>query len=233
MSALCRPRGWAIMGMAVTVLVLLVQGAWGQDTQPASPAAIAEKAQAGVEATQTAINTVWTLLAAFLVFFMQAGFAMVETGFTRAKNAANIMMKNLMDFSFGSIAFFVVGYGLMFGASNGGFFGTDKFLLAHADVATGDGLWQMAFWLFQIVFAATAATIVSGSMAERTKFGAYIAYSIVISLVIYPISGHWIWNADGWLAKLGFHDFAGSTVVHSVGGWAALAGAAILGPRIG
>ncbi|OQB83896.1 MAG: Ammonia channel precursor [Planctomycetes bacterium ADurb.Bin126] len=221
------------MGMAVTVLVLLVQGAWGQDTQPASPAAIAEKAQAGVEATQTAINTVWTLLAAFLVFFMQAGFAMVETGFTRAKNAANIMMKNLMDFSFGSIAFFVVGYGLMFGASNGGFFGTDKFLLAHADVATGDGLWQMAFWLFQIVFAATAATIVSGSMAERTKFGAYIAYSIVISLVIYPISGHWIWNADGWLAKLGFHDFAGSTVVHSVGGWAALAGAAILGPRIG
>ena len=233
MSALHGPRGRAVGWTVVLVVALLAQGAWGQETQPASPGEIAQKAQEGVAATQTAINTMWTLLAAFLVFFMQAGFAMVETGFTRAKNAANIMMKNLMDFAFGSIAFFVVGYGLMFGASSGGLFGTDKFLLAHVDVSTGDGLWQMAFWLFQIVFAATAATIVSGSMAERTKFGAYIAYSIVISLVIYPVSGHWIWNADGWLAKMGFHDFAGSTVVHSVGGWAALVGAAIIGPRVG
>ncbi len=180
------------------------------------------------------IDTVWTLIAAFLVFFMQAGFAMVESGFTRAKNSVNIMMKNLMDFSLGSLGFWVLGFGLMFGTTMGGFIGRSGFFLS--DAASGDH-WPFAFFLFQTVFAATAATIVSGAMAERTKFKAYLIYSVVISAVIYPISGHWAWgslfNGDGWLEGLGFIDFAGSTVVHSVGGWAALAGAIVLGPRLG
>jgi Amt family ammonium transporter len=184
---------------------------------------------------QTNINIVWTCIAAFLVFFMQAGFAMVETGFTRAKNAVNILMKNLMDFSIGSLAFFLVGFGLMFGVSNG-LFGTTLFALSGTEPGTH---WNWTFLIFQTVFAATAATIVSGAMAERTKFIAYLIYSAVISLVIYPIFGSWAWggallsNNNGWLAKLGFHDFAGSTVVHSIGGWLALAGAVMLGPRLG
>ncbi len=179
-----------------------------------------------------AIDTVWMLVAAFLVFFMQAGFAMVETGFTRAKNACNIMMKNLMDFSIGSIAFWLVGFGIMFGADKFGLFGTNGFFLGSANPATGDGLWQFSFWMFQTVFAATAATIVSGAMAERTKFSGYLIYSVFITALIYPIAGHWIWGG-GWLSAKGMIDFAGSTVVHSVGGWAALAGAMLLGPRLG
>ncbi len=179
-----------------------------------------------------AIDTVWTLIAAFLVFFMQAGFAMVETGFTRAKNACNIMMKNLMDFSAGSIAFWAIGFGLMFGADKLGLFGTGGFFLGAGDPTTAEGLWQFAYWMFQVVFAATAATIVSGAMAERTKFIGYLIYSIFISALIYPVVGHWIWGG-GWLGNRGMIDFAGSTVVHSVGGWAALAGAIVLGPRYG
>ena len=189
-------------------------------------------ADATAEGNAIAINTVWTLVAAFLVFFMQAGFAMVEAGFTRAKNAANIMMKNLMDFCVGSIAYWAIGFGIMFGASAFGLFGTNGFFLGTGDPSTGDGLWQFAYWLFQVVFAATAATIVSGAMAERTKFSGYLWYSVFISGLIYPVVGHWIWGG-GWLAAKGIVDFAGSTVVHSVGGWAALAGAIILGPRIG
>lgn len=180
-------------------------------------------------ATKIAINTVWTLVAGFLVFFMQAGFAMCEAGFTRAKNASNIVMKNLMDFAIGSIAFFVIGYGIMFGADSMGLFGTSGFLGLDT---TDRGIPVEAFIIFQTMFAATAATIVSGAMAERTKFSAYVIYSFVISLVIYPVVGHWIWGG-GWLSQLGMIDFAGSTVVHSVGGWAALVGAAMLGPRIG
>lgn len=179
-----------------------------------------------------AIDTIWILMAAFLVFFMQAGFAMVETGFTRAKNACNIMMKNLMDFAVGSVAFWAVGFGIMFGASAFGVFGTSGFFLSTGDPSTSEGLWQYAFWMFQAVFAATAATIVSGAMAERTKFKSYMAYSAVITALIYPVVGHWIWG-DGWLSAKGMIDFAGSTVVHSTGGWAALAGAILLGPRIG
>lgn len=182
--------------------------------------------------TKMAINTIWTLLAAFLVFFMQAGFAMVETGLTRAKNAGNIIMKNLMDFSIGSIAFFVVGFGLMFGSDIGGIIGMSGFLGMDPMEHLGLGVPLEAFIIFQTVFAATAATIVSGAMAERTKFVAYVIYSAVISLIIYPVVGHWVWGG-GWLSKMGFIDFAGSTVVHSVGGWAALVGAAIIGPRIG
>lgn len=195
-------------------------------------AAPAFAAEATAESNAIAIDTVWTLVAAFLVFFMQAGFAMVEAGFTRAKNAANIMMKNLMDFSVGSIAYWLVGFGIMFGASAAGLFGTNGFFLSSADPSTGDGLWQFAYWIFQVVFAATAATIVSGAMAERTKFGAYLFYSVFISALIYPVVGHWIWGG-GWLSNKGMVDFAGSTVVHSVGGWAALAGAIMLGPRLG
>ncbi len=156
------------------------------------------------------IDVIWVLLAAFLVFFMQAGFAMVETGFTRAKNAANIMMKNLMDFCVGSIAYWAVGFGIMFGADKLGLFGTNGWFLSTANPSNPDGLWQFAFWMFQVVFAATAATIVSGAVAERTKFSAYLIYSFFISLIIYPVVGHWIWGG-GWLSNLGFVDFAGST----------------------
>ncbi|MBN2753946.1 MAG: ammonium transporter [Candidatus Goldbacteria bacterium] len=178
------------------------------------------------------IDFVWLLVAAFLVFFMQAGFAMVESGLTRAKNAGNILMKNIMDFSLGSVAFFAVGFGIMFGTSHSGLFGTDNFFLSKVLPGADDSGWQYAFWLFQCVFAGTAATIVSGAMAERTKFVGYLVYSFVITLLIYPVVGHWAWGG-GWLSKLGFIDFAGSTVVHSVGAWAALMGAIVLGPRIG
>lgn len=173
------------------------------------------------------VDVGWTLVAAALVFFMQAGFAMVETGFTRAKNAGNIIMKNLMDFSLGTPIFWILGFGIMFGAASPFFGGLDFF----ADGVVGEG-YDWTTLIFQTVFCATAATIVSGSMAERTKFSAYCIYSMVISAVIYPVSGHWIWGG-GWLSQLGFHDFAGSTAVHMVGGVAAFVGAAILGPRIG
>lgn len=185
------------------------------------------------------VDTLWILLGATLVFFMQAGFAMVETGFTRAKNAGNIIMKNLMDFAFGSVVYWILGFGLMYGATElipgviGGF----------SPVVAFDSDWTTL--IFQTVFCATSATIVSGAMAERTKFSSYIIYSIMISAVIYPISGHWIWGG-GWLSTLGtadgllsglssygFHDFAGSTAVHMVGGVSALIGAMMLGPRIG
>lgn len=182
------------------------------------------------------LDIVWTMIAACLVYFMQAGFAMVETGFTRAKNAGNIVMKNMMDFVIGSIAFYLIGFALMFGQGNGiiglsGFF--DPYSL-ESSLQSGLGLALPigVFMIFHTVFCATSATIVSGAMAERTKFSAYLAYSACISIFIYPITGHWIWGG-GWLSSIGFHDFAGSTAVHSVGGWCALIGAAILGPRIG
>jgi ammonium transporter, Amt family len=192
-------------------------------------------AQTVREDAQLNLNIVWTCLAAFLVFFMQAGFAMVESGFSRAKNVVNIIMKNLMDFSVGTVTFFLVGFGIMFGVSNG-LFGTTLFGLGDV---TGDD-WKFTFLIFQTVFAATAATIVSGAMAERTKFVSYLVYSFFITLVIYPVFGSWAWGSlldgNGWLENLpsgAFVDFAGSTVVHSVGGWLALAGALVLGPRIG
>ncbi|MDW7650773.1 MAG: ammonium transporter [Bacillota bacterium] len=179
-----------------------------------------------------AINTMWVLLAAFLVFFMQAGFAMVEAGFTRAKNAGNIIMKNMMDFACGSIIYWAVGFAFMFGVTKGGFIGVSGFFVADTFEHLGLDIPITAFLIFQTVFAATAATIVSGAMAERTKFISYLMYSVVISAVIYPVVGHWGWGG-GWLSEIGFIDFAGSTIVHSVGGWAALVGAAVLGPRIG
>ena len=191
-----------------------------------------------VELVQNNLNVVWTLVAAILVFLMQAGFALVETGFTRAKNAANIMMKNLMDFAAGSIGFYVLGAALMFGVSKAaGWFGWGG--LGMPSLMDGEGSWNWTFLFFQTMFAATAATIVSGAVAERIEFKSYLIYSALVSAVVYPISGHWMWGSlageasQGWLEALGFHDFAGSTVVHSVGGWIALAGAMMLGPRIG
>ena len=185
------------------------------------------------------LDTVWMLLAAMLVFFMQPGFALVEAGFTRTKNTANILMKNLLDFMLGSLLFWAIGFGVMFGA--GSFAGMPHFFnISFYDTQ----LPVEGFLVFQTVFCATAANIVSGAMAERTKFSMYLAYTVLISVLIYPVSGHWTWGG-GWLMNgeegsfmmntfgTTFHDFAGSTVVHSVGGWVALVGAAIIGPRIG
>ncbi len=189
------------------------------------------------------VNVAWTLLCGVLVFWMQAGFALVESGFTRAKNAVNILMKNYMDFCVGSLTFWALGYGLMFGVTNG-LFGTTGFFL-HGQ---GNDGWAYTFFFFQTMFAGTAATIASGAMAERTKFPAYLIYSAVMSALVYPVFGSWVWgglgSGGGWLeapeggllARHGlprFIDFAGSTVVHSVGGWMALAGVVVLGPRIG
>ena len=180
----------------------------------------------------SSVNTIWVLLGAALVFFMQAGFAMCEAGFTRAKNTGNILMKNLMDFCIGTPVFWLLGFGLMFGSVGALVGGFDPFVRGDYSAILPEGVPFFAFFIFQTVFCATAATIVSGAMAERTKFISYCIYSLLISAVVYPISGHWIWGG-GWLAQLGFHDFAGSTAVHMVGGVASLIGAKILGPRIG
>ncbi len=227
----------AVVVLLLSFFVLIAPGQAGaaeeEKTAPAAAATVGAAPAVSAEAVkeiQNNLNIVWTCVAAFLVFFMQAGFAMVESGFTRAKNACNIMMKNVMDFSVGTMAWFACGFGLMFAAGNS-FLGTEAGFL-------GDGIEKInsdlgwTFWIFQCVFAGTAATIVSGAMAGRTKFTGYLAYSVFVCALIYPISGHWIWGG-GWLAKKGFVDFAGSTVVHSCGAWLALAGALTLGPRIG
>ena len=180
----------------------------------------------------SSVNTIWVLLGAALVFFMQAGFAMCEAGFTRAKNTGNILMKNLMDFCIGTPCFWLVGFGVMFGAGSAVFGKLDPLIMGDYSHILPAGVPLWSFAIFQTVFCATSATIVSGSMAERTKFSAYCIYSACISLFLYPISGHWIWGG-GWLSQLGFHDFAGSTAVHMVGGVCACIGAAMLGPRIG
>lgn len=221
----------------VALLLALPLTAMAQDTAEAagSTDTVAELA--------TGVNTVWMLLAAMLVFFMQPGFALVEAGFTRTKNTANILMKNLVDFMVGSLLFWFIGFGFMFGV--GGFVGAPHFIdLDMMNSIIDNGLPIEGFLIFQTVFCATSATIVSGAMAERTKFSMYLVYTIAISVLIYPISGHWTWGG-GWLMNgdegsfmmntfgYAFHDFAGSTVVHSVGGWIALVGAAILGPRLG
>ena len=183
-----------------------------------------------LQGLQIGIDNMWLLVAAFLVMFMQPGFAMVEAGFTRSKNTANILMKNLMDFSIGSLLYWIIGFTIMYGDSIGGFIGKpDLFFMSDG---FGDNYSDYADLFFQTVFAATAATIVSGAMAERTEFKSYLIFSIVITVIIYPISGHWTWGG-GWLSQLGFHDFAGSSIVHSVGAWVGLAGAALIGPRIG
>lgn len=188
--------------------------------------------------SQSAGNTMWIMVGAMLVMFMQPGFALVECGLIQAKNAANIIMKNYADFAMGSIIFLVIGFGLMFGSSWNGLIGTSGFGLEGIDGSTEAGQWTLTFWFFQSVFCATATTIVSGGVAERIRFQGYLIVSALISAFVYPVSGHWVWNGlygpgEGWIGAMGFIDFAGSTVVHSVGGWVALAGAIILGPRLG
>jgi Amt family ammonium transporter len=204
--------------------------------------AMAEEAAAPTYLSQAHANIFWTLLGGVLVMFMQPGFALVECGLSRAKNAANILMKNFADFMIGCLAFLFVGFGLMFGASEGGVIGSSFFFISGLNDGTNpDTQWGLTLWFFQSVFCGTAATIVSGAIAGRTKFAAYLLTSLLISVIIYPISGHWAWNAlnaanggtNGWLGNLGFIDFAGSSVVHSVGGFVAMAGAIVVGPRLG
>lgn len=227
---------WLAICAALWLLVVAPLGqAFGQtpEAMPAPVPATSDTGQdgenAGASSTSIAVDTVWVLVAAFFVFFMQAGFGMVEAGFIRAKNACNILTKNFVDYCTASIMFFLVGYGLMFGSGNG-LWGWSGFLLERANNPSGVPIW--AFWLFQAAFCGAAATIVAGAMAERMKFPAYLMYTVVISGLVYPIIGHWIWGG-GWLAAHGFADFAGSTVVHLTGGAAAFIGAALLGPRIG
>lgn len=236
-------RPWT--AVAILTLLCLATDTYAQDITAESIAPTGTDLPDTVAQLVSGVNTVWMLLAAMLVFFMQPGFALVEAGFTRTKNTANILMKNFVDFIFGSLLYWLVGFGIMFGL--GDLFGTPHLMSLAFD---SNGLPDPAslptegFLVFQTVFCATAATIVSGAMAERTKFSMYLAYTIFISVLIYPVSGHWTWGG-GWLMNgdegsfmmnlfgTTFHDFAGSTVVHSVGGWIALVGAAILGPRIG
>jgi Amt family ammonium transporter len=213
---------WVIVPSVVATLALAITSpVFAQDPDP-----VAELTRG--------LNTLWILITAFLVFWMQAGFALVEAGLTRAKNTTNILFKNLIDFVFATAAFWAFGYAFMYGSTAAGWIGTSGFFISGGEDVVGVPV--LAFWFFQLVFAGTAATIVSGAMAERTKFSAYLIYSFFISAIIYPIAGHWIWGA-GWLWTLpfgaGFRDFAGSTVVHSVGGWLSLIGAIVLGPRIG
>jgi Amt family ammonium transporter len=205
----------------VGLLALTSAPVWGADDAPPL------ENQVGLSAR--AIDTVWVLIAAFLVFFMQAGFGMVEAGFIRAKNTCNILTKNFIDYCSASIMFFLVGYAFMFGGG-GGFIGTNGFGLQGANNPSDVPLW--AFWLFQAAFCGAAATIVAGGMASRMKFPAYLTYTVFISGLVYPIVGHWIWCSGGWLAEMNFADFAGSTVVHATGGWAAFIGTILLGPRI-
>ena len=192
----------------------------------------------GAEAVQVVMDNLWVFIAGVLVFLMQAGFGMLEAGLTRAKNVGNIMAKNLADMCIGALAFFAFGYGIAFGTDSGSLFGTDGFFLSGTFTTFGDGLSTPTFFFFQVVFAATAVTIASGAMAERTKFSAYLVFSFFMTALIYPVVVHSFWHGDGLLSdlKIGdakFGDFAGSTIVHSTGGWAALMGAIFLGPRIG
>jgi Amt family ammonium transporter len=221
--------GLLVVGVLLAVMLLPSGATAEESTAPAISEAAAAPA-IDIHNLKVGLDTVWLLLGAFLVFFMQAGFGMVEAGFIRAKNTCNILTKNFLDFCMASVAFFLVGYALMFGEGNG-FLGMKGWLLMGLGPDV-NGLPLYAFWLFQAAFCGAAATIVAGGMAERMKFVAYLAYSFIISALIYPIVGHWIWGG-GWLAQMGFADFAGSTVVHTVGGVAALVGTSILGPRVG
>lgn len=222
-----RVGGWA--WVACVPLALIILATWG----------VAAHAQEELTAAdvQVTLNNIWVLVCAFLVIFMNAGFAMVETGFCRQKNAVNVLTKNLIVFALATLAFWFIGFSLMFGANGNGWVGWGSFFLGGAPELYGLGpdginLTKDTFFLFQVAFAGTAATIVSGAVAERIKFVDFLIFSVLLTAIAYPITGHWLWGG-GWLAQLGFHDFAGSTIVHSVGGWAALMGAAFLGPRMG
>jgi Amt family ammonium transporter len=230
------PVGQACIPFAAVILML-----WGVAAQAADPTP-----EEAIATLKVGLDTMWVMVGGMLVFFMNAGFCMLETGFCRQKNAVNVLSKNLIVFALSTIAFWAIGFGIMFSESNNFFGAAGGFFLTGADnsPATGEaykGIFPSLNWtgvplaakfFFQLVFAGTAATIVSGAVAERIKFGSFLIFSLLLVGVAYPITGHWIWGA-GWLADMGFWDFAGSTVVHAVGGFAALMGAAILGPRIG
>ena len=213
-----------IVSVLVGLLALLITAVTVTAADPNG----AETMAAAENPTATAVTFVWLLVCGTLVFFMQAGFAFLEAGFVRSKNTVNVLTKNFMDFCIGGIAYFVFGFGLMYGTDIAGIIGSDGFLLLGDKYDVTVAL----SWFFQVVFAATATTIVSGAMAERTKLTAYLAYSFLISAIVYPISGHWVWGG-GWIAQLGFHDFAGSGVVHMIGGTVSLMGAYLVGPRLG
>ncbi|MEA5449050.1 ammonium transporter [Leptolyngbya sp. CCNP1308] len=222
-----RVGGWA--WVACIPLTLVILATWG----------VAAQAQEELTAAdvQVTLNNIWVLIAAFLVIFMNAGFGMLETGFCRQKNAVNVLTKNLIVFALATLSFWFIGFSLMFGANGNGWIGWGSFFLGGAPELYGLGpdglnLSKDTFFLFQAAFAGTAATIVSGAVAERIKLVDFIIFSVLLTAIAYPITGHWLWGG-GWLFELGFHDFAGSTIVHSVGGWAALMGAAFLGPRMG
>jgi Amt family ammonium transporter len=222
-----RIGGWAWVACIPLALTIVIT--WGL-------AAHAQE-ELTAEDVQVTLNNIWVTIAAFLVIFMNAGFAMVETGFVRQKNAVNVLTKNLIVFALATLAFWFIGFSLMFGANGNGWVGWGNFFLGGPQETYGLGpdginLTKDTFFLFQVAFAGTAATIVSGAVAERIKFVDFLIFSVLLTAVAYPITGHWLWGG-GWLAGLGFHDFAGSTIVHSVGGWAALMGAAFLGPRMG
>ena len=234
------PKYW----FACIPLVALIVGVWDLAATAADPQGIEgiEFSVGDAEYVQGVLNTVWILVASVLVIFMNAGFGMLETGFCRQKNAVNILSKNLIVFALATVAYWAIGFSLMYGAGNGNaFIGFGGWGLSSGDPATygldpfPSGLPISVSFLFQVAFAATAATIVSGAVAERIKYSSFLIFSLLLTAISYPITGHWVWSGDGWLGTVagGFHDFAGSTVVHSVGGWAALVGAAILGPRIG
>ncbi|WP_346289437.1 ammonium transporter [Sphaerothrix gracilis] len=216
--------------LACVPLALLIVGIWGV-------AAHAQEDAITPDNVQTVLDNIWITVAAVLVIFMNAGFGMLETGFCRQKNAVNILSKNLIVFALATLAYWAIGFSLMYGSGGNGWIGGGGWFLSSTDptvygLEEGVGLTIPVSFLFQVAFAATAATIVSGAVAERVKFIDFIIFSLLLTGISYPITGHWVW-AGGWLSELGFSDFAGSTVVHSVGGWAALMGAAFLGPRIG
>ncbi len=230
MKRLLKPRLPTLVFLVIALVMVTATTAFaGDPTGSELTAAIANSSDPAVAALAESLTFIWLIVAGALVFFMQAGFALVEAGFAQSKNTVNILTKNFMDFCIAGLAYFFFGYAIMYGADIAGFIGSDGFLLL------GDyyDVFQARDWFFQMVFAATAATIVSGAMSERTRITAYLAYSFLITAIIYPISGHWVWSENGWLAQMGFHDFAGSGVVHAVGGLVALVGAKMVGPRLG
>ncbi|MEB3160148.1 MAG: ammonium transporter [Synechocystis sp.] len=226
----------ACIPLTALIIVIWNAAAIAQDAEIVE--VTVETVNESVATLQGTLNAIWILIAAILVIFMNAGFGMLETGLCRQKNAVNILTKNLIVFALATLAYWAIGFSLMFGSSGNPFIGMGGFFLSgdHSNYGLSpfpEGLPVAVFFLFQVAFSATAATIVSGAVAERIKFNEFLIFSVLLVGIAYPITGHWVWDAGGWLYTMGFSDFAGSTVVHSVGGWAALAGAFLLGPRIG
>ena len=235
-SRFCSPYWFGCIPLTALIVIVWNTAVAAQGTEVVE--VTVETVNTNMAILQGNLNTIWILIASILVIFMNAGFAMLEAGMCRQKNAVNILTKNLIVFAIATVAFWAIGFSLMFGNSENPFIGFGDWFLSGESATYGlkpfpEGLPVPVFFLFQVAFAGTAATIVSGAVAERIKLIDFLIFSIVLVAIAYPITGHWIWSSSGWLTGLGFKDFAGSTVVHSVGGWAALVGAYILGPRIG